>query len=652
MVDSTDEQIEAAVRTADPMVLRSLVYQLTGDESLARTETQEVVFGFLPIQSVTDPQDLELIQTKAIEFLKAHRDRGAPSIDIGPAERLPRSISLAAGSEISGLQLELWQETMALDPWARAVPWRQRPSEAALAEFSVAVIGAGMGGLNAAVHLERSGISYTVLEKDLGVGGTWNQNRYPGARVDTPSRGYVNTYGATFPFPGPFSERHVNEAYFNWVADEFDLRKNIRFGTEVRSVVWDEADRLWTVTAVGPDGPLELRANAIISAVGFLSRPAVPEFPGADSFQGRSFHTSQWPEDLDVTGKRVAVIGSGASGYQLVPALAGTAGHTTLVQRTPNWVYDVPGYLSPFPPELLWLEKNFPYFLNFARFRGAWMFGPEGLGQAFEVDPEFEDPHTRSPLNKLIRDQRVEFLRQKFDGRPELFEAMLPTAPPMSTRPILVDSDYSICDALVREDVSLVQGSIERVVPDGFVTADGTHHQVDVLVYATGFRANDYLYPMEVRGAGGTTPAELWAQDGARAYLGTMLPGFPNFFVIFGPNSAPTGGLNVVDIQEIQLRFALECLHGLIESGQRAVEVDEAGYRTYNAEIDRREATRTYLDKRANTYYTNEFDRSAVNFPMDGRLLWNWTRSPAQRRADIPELAGVKPYFGGDLTTS
>src|SRR5262249_28259889 len=162
-----------------------------------------------------------------------------------------------------------------------------------------------------------------------------------------------------------------------------------------------------------------------------------------------------WPGDLDLTGKRVAVIGSGCTSYQLVPELANLAGHTYVFQRTPSWCFDVPGYLAPYPPQIKWLDRNFPYFLNFTRFRLSWLYGPNGLGAAFTADPAFVDEHARSAVNKRARDQRVAFMQRKFSEQPELAEKMLPVAPPFSSRPVLVDSDYSIYDALLREDVTL-----------------------------------------------------------------------------------------------------------------------------------------------------------------------------------------------------
>src|SRR6185437_6916432 len=314
-----------------------------------------------------------------------------------------------------------------------------KPDTPQLEGFSVAVIGAGMGGLNAAVQLKHAGIPFTVLEKNAGVGGTWYENRYPGARVDSPSRTYTHTYGVDFPFPNPFCPQSENEKYFNWVADTFDVRKDIQFDTEVTSATWDEETSTWEIRAEHPDGPRVLRVNAVISCVGFLARPNLPQIPGMDTFAGRLFHSARWPADLELEGKRVAVIGSGCTGYQMIPEVAKVAGHTYAFQRTPNWVFDTPGYLDPFPEQVTWLDRNFPFFTNFVRFRTSWMYGPTNLHKTFTIDPEFQDPHTLSPTNKKIRDQRIEFLQSKFASRPDLLEKMRPDAPPMSARPILVD---------------------------------------------------------------------------------------------------------------------------------------------------------------------------------------------------------------------
>lgn len=615
-----DGTLDDALRFADPMALRGWLHWLTGDETLDAAVVRKP-YGVAEAMGLAGPADAAVIREKAAAFL---RSRGDGDVPRGPADRLPRSLELAAGEPIAPDELELWTEELALDPWARSLRWQREVSTEGV---FVLVVGAGLGGLNAAVQLKRAGIPFAVLEKNPGVGGTWYENRYPGARVDSPSRTYTHLFGVDHVYPNPFCAQADNEKYFNWVADEFAVRGDIHFDTEVRSMVWDEDTGTWTVTAQGPEGERVWRATAIISAVGFLSRPNVPELPGAEAFHGPAFHTARWPRDLDLTGKRVAVIGSGCTGYQMVPELADLAEHVTIFQRTPQWTFDRPGYTRPFPEQALWLERNVPYYANFLRFRISWLTGPHVQSKAFTIDPEWDDPDTISPLNKRIRDGRMEFLRKKLGEHPDLLAKMVPPHPPMSARPVAVDAEYSILDALLRDDVDLVTEGINRLTEHGIQTLDGREHPFDVIVYATGFKANDFLWPMEVKGRGGESLEALWARDGARAWVGTMLPGFPNFFMLYGPNTNPFS-LGVVTFSEIMTRFALERVEELLLTGATSVEVTQEAYRRHNAELDEREKLRAWSDPRAHNYYRNVHGRSAANSPFEGTEVWRWLRHP------------------------
>lgn len=663
LLEATDAAIEDAVRYVDPLVLRGVLYQLTGDEDLLDIElTTLLVGGAREMRQVAQAEDIALIRTKAATFLKSYRDSGAGPLPIGPAERYQRSMSLTAGVDVESTELEMWLEELAVDPWARGLSWTDGTPPRSAQDFSVVVIGAGMGGLNAAVHLKRAGIPFTVLEKNSSVGGTWHENRYPGARVDSPSRIYTHVYGVNFTYPYPFCPQAENEKYFNWIADTFAVRGDIQFHTEVQSIVWDDDAKLWTITADQPDGRRVWRANAVISAVGLLSRPNIPALDGIEDFRGPWFHTARWPAGLDLTGKRVAVIGTGCTGYQLIPEVVKEAGHVYVFQRTPNWVYEAPGYLAPYPDQVNWLDRNFPYLTNFARFQAAFMSRPQNTLKNLQVDPDFHDEHAVSAVNKQVRDLRIAFLESKLGHRPDLLEKMTPKAPPMSARPVLVDRDYSILDVLLRDDVTLVTEAIQQVTTDGIELSDGTSHHVDVIVLATGFRANDFLWPMDVRGRNDLPLQELWAKDGARAYGGSMLPGFPNFFIVYGPNTNQLSGLQIVAMEEVATRFALENIGGLIEQGKETVEVTEDAYWRYNAVIDQAERFMTYVDPRAHNYYQNEFGRSATNGPLDTRLTWNWLRDPAARRPApeqppiddglIEQYRAIDPHFGGDLVVS
>ena len=635
LLEATDAQIEDAVRHADPFVLRGLLYQLTGDESIAATKTARtgkrgVSFVDGGIDVVTLSADgRALIRAAAAKFLRSYRDRGAPPIDIGPAQRLDRSLALTAGEEIPTEDLPMWREELALNPWERGVELEASSDPERVRNFSAIVIGAGMGGLNMAAQLKHTGIPFTLLEKNSGVGGTWFENRYPGARVDSPSRSYSHIFGVDFEIPWAFCPRDVNQSYFDWVADRFELRDNIEFSTEVTSLVWDEAAAEWEVTSDGPTGTEVRRANAVITAVGLLSRPSIPAIEGMETFAGELFHTARWPDGLDVAGKRIAVVGTGCSGYQLTPELALLAGHVSLFQRTPNWVFATPGYRTPLAPQLNWLDRNMPYYANYVRFRTHWITGPQVVLKFLDLDPDYtEDPHARSAVNKLMRDGCVQFLQEKLGHRPELLEKMIPEHPPFSARPIAIDPDYSVMDALLRDNVALVTDGIVQMTPKGIVTKDGTEHELDIIVLATGFRANECLWPMDVCGRDGVTIDEAWAEDGPRAYNGTMVPGFPNLFMLYGPNTNAYGGGGIVNIEEMVSRYAIKCLRRLIARDERAVEVTESAYKRYNEELDEREKLKMYTDPRADNYYRNGHGRSSTQCPYPTNVLWHWLFEP------------------------
>lgn len=626
LLTATDAQIDEAVAFTDPMVLRGLIYQLTGDESIAATAVVPTRFFFAQASALASPDDVAMIQRKAASFLKAHRDSGAHRLDIGPRERLAKSLALTSGEAIPARELDMWIEESAIDPWARAAHWPKVPTPAQLQNFSVIVVGAGMGGLGAAVQLKQAGIDYRVIEKNGGVGGTWFENRYPGARVDTPSRAYTHIFGADFIFSHPFAPQSENERYFNWVADQHQLREHISFNTEISSMTWDEQSERWNIVASGPAGEERYAANAIICASGLLARPNVPVLPGMDSFKGESFHTARWPAELDLKGKRVAVVGTGATGYQMVPELANLTDHVYLFQRKPQWVFELPGYRHELPPQLNWLDRNLPFHINFMRLRTNWLTGEHVYSPIFSVDPEWSDPYTRSALNKEVRDARIAYIQQKFASRPEMIDRMIPPHPPFSARPLLVDADYNIYDALLREDVTLVSGGIERVTERG-VVSQGEEYPVDVIVYATGFKANELLWPMEVTGVGGRTVEQFWETDGARAYVaGSMMPGFPNLFMLYGPNTNPAAGGGIVNHEEMVTRFAIEWIQALITEGRGSVEVTSQAFARYNQTLDEREAGKTYTDPRAQNFFMNQHLRSSVMCPFAPSELWNWLK--------------------------
>jgi len=647
LAHASDERLIDCINHADPLILRGLVYQVTGDEELAAMPIETVAFGYSSMDKLVHEADVARVRAKALAWLQGLRDSNGGEAELGPMERLPRSMEMIYGRPIPARELPMWIEETGLNPLARGLEWKGQPTPEQKEAFLVVVVGGGISGISAAVQLKAAGVPFVLIEKNSGVGGTWFENRYPGIRVDSPSRGYLHLFSLEYPQPYSFCPGEENVRYMEWVVEKHGLREHIVFDTEVDAMTWDEDRQTWDIRANGPDGRRSWRGNAVISCVGFLSRPQHVQIEGLESFAGVACHTAQWPRDLDIANKRVGIVGSGASGYQTTPVIAKAAAHTTLFQRTPSWCYATPSYVSPLPEQSVWIDINVPFYVNFARFSNGSMYSPDNSMKMMRIDPDFEHPLARSAHNKAMRDACVAFIEEKLGSRPDLVAKMTPVAPPMTSRPIRVDPEDNVYTALLKDNVNLVTDPIERVTPRG-VIAGGVEHPLDVLVLATGFKANDFLWPMEIRGRDGATPEELWAKDGPRAYIGAMLPGFPNLFMAYGPNTNNFGGLQIIALLELEIRFALQCIAGLIEGGKRSVEVTEDAYWRYNEELDREESLMIYRDPRVSNYYTNEYGRSCVNGPIDIRRMWHWLRDPAgppQRETD----AGLKPWFGGDL---
>jgi 4-hydroxyacetophenone monooxygenase len=624
-----DEAVTAtaaqALNFADPLALRGLLYQLTGDEEL-----KTIQLGVLPgmfvgeMAGLTDPAEIGRLHEKVLAMLAQHR-AGTLKSPPQTREHLREAISLAVGEEIADADADFWIEELALDSAARDLNWDATPSPQQLKDFHVVVVGAGLAGVNAAVRLKRAGIPFTVIEKNSGAGGTWFANTYPGARVDVPSRVYSHTFAVDYPFEHMFAPQPENEKYVNWCVDEFDVRPNIDFSVEVTSVQWNDDSKTWTIEAKSAGGASkEYTANVVIAAVGFLDRPNIPDIPGIDTFTGPLFHTARWDDSQDLTGKRVAIIGTGASACQLAPALADIAGQLTIFQRTPPWILSIPGNDMALPDDMLWLNENVPFYNNWMRLRIGWAVADRNFRPTLYRDPEWQDPISISAGNHAMMENLSAYIRDQVGDDPDLLAKTLPDYPPLAKR-FVVDSGWF--RTLKRDDVDLVAEAVARIEPNGIVSASDEFYEFDVIVLATGFRATDYLWPMEITGRDGQSIAQRWEKDGARAYNGLTVPGFPNFFMLYGPNTNAFANGPVV-WSELQTRYALEWIKLMVERDVAAAEVTKAAYDDFNARLDERLSTSVWMDPAQTSYYVNEFGRVTTNGPWSTEEYWQAIRRP------------------------
>lgn len=465
--------------------------------------------------------------------------------------------------------------------------------------LSAVIVGAGFGGLVAAVELRGQGVEdLTIVDRVARVGGVWSANTYPGLACDVPSQLYSLSFAPNPGWTRRFAGGAEIQAYAERVVDRFGLRRCLRLGTEVERATWDDRGGRWRIELGG--GEL-LEADVFLPACGQLSRPKVADLPGVEAFEGIAFHSAQWRHDVPLEGRRVAVIGTGASVIQLVPAIAGRTRHLSVFQRSAPWT--LPKLDGPIHRPTRALYARFPRVQRLVR--SLYYRQYEALVPAFVGRPARTARLVAGLATALSTAQR----RWQLRGRPDLLARTTPDYPIGCKRILLTDEWFP---TLRRDDVSLVTAPIAGLVADGIVTADGAHHPAAVVILGTGFAATDLLVPMEVVGRGGVTLAERWA-GGAEAHLGITVPGFPNMFLLYGPHTNHGTG-SVLGVLEAAARYVGEAV-GLLQRGViDRFEVREEAHRAFQRELDERMGD-TVWTAGCGSWYVTENGRVVSNWP-------------------------------------
>jgi 4-hydroxyacetophenone monooxygenase len=594
------------------------------------------------IQSGMTDTERAAIVDLAVQVLGEYRDRGS-TLPLPPDHAtILEMMSFMVGEHVSDEYVPMMLEELALDGADhRSTHWESRSAmRARAANRRVVVIGAGMSGILAAIRLEEAGIAYTVIEKNDAVGGTWYENRYPGCRVDVASQFYSYSFDMRPDWSEYFPRREEIHRYFESCVDRYGIRPHIRFGTEVVRARWDEAASNWELELNGADGQVTtMRADAIISAVGQLNRPKYPDIPGLDRFRGRVAHTGAWPQDLEWEGKRVAVIGTGASAFQLVPAIAPRSAHVTVFQRSPVWMFPNALYHEGVSAEHQWVLRHVPYYKRWLRFL-LFYPGSDAALPVWTMDPTW--PHPERAVNARNDEQRkhlTAWIASQVGDDPELFAKVLPDYPVGGKR--MLQDNGSWLGALKRPNVDLVTDAIAAIDETAVIDAAGRRHEVDVIALATGFHADRFLAPMTIIGRGGTDLREQWG-DEASAYLGITVPGFPNFFCLYGPGTNLAHAGSIIFHSECQVRYILGCLR---QSFEHDVPLDcrPDAYEAYTQRLRAALKRMVWSHRGVHNWYQNA--RGVVVATSPWRLVdyWRWTREP--------DLADYLP-IGGRTTSA
>jgi len=628
----SDDELREAVDQAHIASLLTTLAALTGDDTLIRDEFRPTGGA---VSLTLDPHgglaEDRLAEARAAAFEALRRLRDAPRPPAQPSpERLERLMRFITGPVDSAYR-PLMEHELGLAEDAGAPRWHADELHPG-SPVRALVVGAGLSGIAAGHRLLQAGLVVTIVERNADVGGVWLENDYPGARLDTSNFTYSYSFAQHGGWRKRYSPRDEILGYLRDVADRFGIRERVRFRTRVTALRWDDEARLWHATTRDEHGvESELQAEFVISAVGQLNEPLIPDIPGAATFRGPAFHTARWDHSAPIDGARVGVIGTGASAFQVIPQVARTAGEVVVFQRTPAWVIPTPRYNADIEPGLHLLLERLPQYHRWYRFAQFWN-NVEGIRSLALVDPAWEHPVSVSAANDEMRRSLTRFLEEEFADRPDLRAILVPEYAPYAKRAVRDDGTWT--NALKQPHVRVVVDPIRAITPHGIETADGAHHDLDTIVYGTGFRASEFLSSITVTGRDGADLHARWGGD-ARAFWGTSVPGFPNLFLLYGPNTNLNVNGSVVLFVEAAIEFALAGIRTVLEHGMSALDVREEAYDAYNRRIDEASLGLAIGASSVNSWYKNRFGRNSQNWPLTTLEYWQGTRGPTLEDYDL-----------------
>jgi 4-hydroxyacetophenone monooxygenase len=619
-------QLRASVATLDPVVALLALVHLTGERTLLASHGPAFAgvprkggssFSARPDQAPKEPDAAVVADIRARLIAEMERNR-EPVITAPDRALFKQMAEFCIGQELSGDALGMGREAAGFAVGEGGREATRVPPD----DFEVLVVGAGMMGIIAAVRLKTAGFRFRVIERNAGVGGTWFNNTYPNVAVDTPSVEYSISFAQNSSWTKYYPRGGEYREYLDGVARRYRIFEQIDFDTEFTGCKWDAEALQWLVTTRQGGEEVTYRARAVVMALGFLTRPSFPDVEGLDRFAGPVLHGGYWDDSVDLAGKKIVVVGTGASSAQISTGLAERASHLTVLQRQPNYMMPDPRVMQEVAADELWALENIPLVTQWSRLQWFSSMMTRTSTPAM-VDPEFRARTGGvSAINEGARALSIGYLERKFADRPDLMEKLRPDFPFFSKRPIL---DCGYYDTLLRPDVDLVEGEMASCEADAIVLSDGRRIACDALVLATGYTL-EYFAGFDIVGRDGVVLQDVWTPL-PHAYKGLEVPGFPNFFITAGPNAGLASSHTVLAEQHVH--YVIECLKRMVEDDLATMEVTQAACDAFNAMLQERLENTIWMQSgSAHGYYRHHTGKIVLAFPGPNVEYWKMLRQP------------------------
>ena len=611
------QTLERALDSASFPVVAALLVHFTGDISILDKlpKPNQAILG--ETQGFLADKDKQIIKEIALkEINRFFSNSKADDIYIPSNTELNKMMNFIVGEEVSTDYIPM----MLNDLNITTHPFKPNFIKAS-SNLEVLIIGAGMSGILAAIKLAEIGVQYKIYEKNNDLGGTWYENQYPGSRVDIANHFYSYSFEENHQWTEHFSRQPELLDYFKNCFHKYDIHKHTYFETQVTDMKFDELTQEWSVDSICHGRENKERIGIVISCVGQLNQPKIPQIKGLEHFQGDMFHSSQWPHFDAISGKKVAVVGSGASAFQIVPSIAKSCKELTIFQRSPPWMFPNPQYHEEVDDRKKWLLENLPFYSRWYRFL-LFYPGSDQLLDSLFIDPTWKArSDSINEANDAMRELFTSAMLEQISDQ-SLVEKVIPDYPPFGKR--MLQDNGAWLEALHLPNVTLLSKEVECMSSKGVVSS-GKELEFDTIIFATGFKAQNFFYPINIDGGSGSF--EKIYRDSPSSYLGITFSSLPNFFAMYGPGTNLAHAGSIIFNSECQINYICSAIEYMLSNDLKVIRVKPEIEKQYQDKFDMRHEKMVWQHPKVSSWYQNSKGKVVTTSPWRLVEYWNWTNN-------------------------